>query len=70
MAMIAILGIVGVATDLFNLFLVLPLLSPSLPPPIVVVVVLPNWLYYYILLLLVLLPLLTVVLLTKRSAIS
>ena len=43
-AMIAVLGIVDVATDLFNLFLVLLLFFPSLLPliAVVVVIILPN----------------------------
>ena len=52
MTMTAVLGMVDVGTDLFNLVLVLPLLSLLLPIVVIVVLLLSHRLYYYLLLLL------------------
>lgn len=54
MTAIAVFGVAVVATNLFSLILVRPLLSPLPPLPTVVVVVRPYRLYYYALLLLLL----------------
>ena len=80
MTMTAVLGIVDVGTDLFNLVLVPPLLSLLLPIVVIIVIVVVNVvlllshrLYCYLLLLLLRLLLLqlllTMVLLTKQRAV-
>jgi hypothetical protein len=72
--MTAVLRIVDVGTDLFNLVLVLPLLSLLLPIVVIIVVIIVIRLYCYLLLLLLwmllLRLLLTAVLFTKQRAMS